>query len=360
MGNIVNIDKIVNININFTNNPTPLVNFNKHALISSYTTTSPLGTDRLREYDSLQSVETDFASTTNEYKYAAVYFGQNITPNSLIIVMCNRTDNSGTPTEKFEDAINDALTQSNFYYVSFINPYIDFISDDEAIATLTALSSTSLMLVVQTGSPDIIDPANTQDIATKIIASNTTKTIVIYDENQDMSNRLDAAYISQLVSKNISEIKTSLLTFEGVNPTNTDQNIQEEIINNKKVSFYSLFNGDNIRLFRKGFITSSVNLTVLERIVADYIKNSLQTALLDMLTNKRIPINTLGEHLTRTKISAILNANVSNGIINNDYKINIAPKTQDDIDNRRLGLITITITIAGEVQAINITLNVGE
>jgi hypothetical protein len=116
------ITKIITVQIDRQTTGVSRVGFGTLLFISEI----PLSvfTERVRSYSNLSAVEVDFASTTNEYKAAAKYFGQSLLPESLLIGRkLPSAEHGGTP-EPFSEAVAAITEENDDFYAVAINSRI--------------------------------------------------------------------------------------------------------------------------------------------------------------------------------------------------------------------------------------------
>lgn len=116
------IDDIVNVVVSTAAASAPRAGFNIGMIVGKTVGTGMSATKRTIVVASLDEVvDAGYATTTPEYKAAAMYFAQNPAPNKLVLALCVGTTENGTTTyETWVEAITAARAENQDWYAVYI------------------------------------------------------------------------------------------------------------------------------------------------------------------------------------------------------------------------------------------------
>lgn len=271
----LSLSKIVDVNISISPLSQQLAGF---GLINIIGTTNVISTtERFRLYSSIDGVADDFDSADEEYKAATIVFSQIPRPSQIII---SRRD----PVEAIQDeldAIQDKTDASStldddWYHFMFTSEVRD--SQDARDAAAWAEARTKIFW---NNSSDIVvkDGAQSTDIASYLQAQGYSRSVTVYDNDDDYPANSAAARISTVdYSANNASITLAFKQLPGISPTNLTET-EAASIEGKNANYYSYFSDS--RMFWEGktasgrFIDEVINL--------DALKNALQVSAFNYL-----------------------------------------------------------------------------
>ena len=175
------LDKIVDVNVSVSRPATIASNFNLGCIIGN-SVSALAGTIKSYTYSNYaaQMVADGYATTTDEYKKATVYFAQSDKSSDLIVAQMN---NGETKAEAFTRvrAAND-----RFYGFCFT----DDVTSAESLAVAALVEATKLPTVffVDTDSDDVLT-VNQSNFALSLKSGNYERTVCFYskDKNVDVA-----------------------------------------------------------------------------------------------------------------------------------------------------------------------------
>lgn len=141
-------------------------------------------TQRYKEYGSLSEVGTDFATTSNEYKAAQAFFGQEISVRKIAIGRQDSTIVTYTPT----------VANSASYTVTLNGTLFSFVSDTDAtdaeiVTGLIAAINAGSEPVTASGTTTLILTADVSGVPFSVKAS--TNLVPVYSTTETLTEALD-------------------------------------------------------------------------------------------------------------------------------------------------------------------------
>lgn len=303
-------------------------------------------TTRTRTYLSLSGVLEDFAATTEVYKAAQAYFGQQIKPESVVVGFVEGAETVAEAMAAIKDENGDWYAVGTTSTVQ---------ADQEALAAY--IETDCRIAAVRTDNASSIDVTET-GIGGVLASQNRDRTFVKYVS--DTNTYAEFAWLGEVLPKLPGSVNWMFKTLSGVVADNLTDT-QRLNLQNKNINYYNTFGGQDIT--EQGTMASGAFIDEIRGV--DFIQARMQEAIYARLVNlDKIPYTNQGVDIIVAEMEAVLQRAV---IINNILAADPAPVVNkpnvrdipfNDRAARCLPDITFSAVLAGAVNKIKIAGNV--
>lgn len=312
-----------------------------------FTENAALPVGEVREYNDVDSFNSDFPGPDSLHECGNIFFEQTPIPTKLLVA---RVD---TATSNYPDTIATVKENHYFYAVALDN-------NDLALATLQSIvqkvQELELLMIVSRDSSDVVS------VASSLQAQNSTRVALIeVDDATQESDRPDLAWLGVGLTQQAGAINWAYQTLTGITPTGKTQSDINSYLN-AFVNVYVDIGNSNKTL--KGW-TLGTDTTYLDQIQSmDWLKINIEEAVYNLLTSgKKIPYTDPGVKTIEAAILAVMREAQTLNILDPDYRISTRADSVTTVPvQQRSDRIAPTITakarLSGAINEININVNV--
>ena len=275
----LSLNGIIDVNVVLTPESSYLRGFNT-ALIIGASSEKPANFGTIKYYESLEEVLVDFASTTEVYKTASLYFGQSVVPQGVYVSCISVSGNLST-------TIADARQANSEWYVA--------IPTCAVVDTLTTANLTSASSYVESATPATLiaysftNASNYLSMMNLLKDGKYTRTISQYDDISTNVENIGKACIAGIIGyamgKNNNLSNSYTLAYKpvaGLSPINSFSASDLTQLLEANGNVY-IKQGYYYNLFRQGKMASGDNFD--EIVYLDMLVDQLKSALMDVLIN---------------------------------------------------------------------------
>jgi len=373
VSNVVKVDVIMS--------PQAAQGRNFGALLILGTSTVIPVTERIRLYNAIEDIGTDFGVNSEEYKAAFVFFSQSPAPSQVYIGRWAKTLATGESgaVETMLQAANAALQYTNWYGLAIADsdPLVD--ADVLTVATAIEAASVSRVLAVTTQDPETIDSASTTDLAAKLKAGSYSRTFVQYSTS---SKYAAISAFGRAFTVNFNGNNTTITLKFKQEPTITYETLttsQAAVIDTKDANVFVYYANDTA-ILQQGVMSNGDFFD--ERHGLDWLQNYVQTNLFNLLytSTTKIPQTEAGITRLLTNVEQSMDQAVNNGLVapgiwsggpigqvspgdtlTKGYYVYASPlssQSQADREARKAPLIQVACKLAGAVHYADVQINV--
>lgn len=375
MPNGLSVSRIVNVQVTLAARAAQARDFG--ALLILGTSNVITAAEVMRLYQDIESVATDFGTTSEEYKAANLYFQQSPQPRDLYIGRLIRTPGEGTAGSPLP-SVNTALDSSADWYGLLIADPAMTGQEHLDVAALIGAASDARIYGVSTSDAAVLDASSTTDIASKMKAAGYGRTFVQYSQ---------VAYAAASVFG-----RAFTVNFLGNNTTITLKFKQEPGISAETLTAQqaSTLQAKNCNVFvRYANDTAIIQEGVMangdffdERHGLDWLQNYVQNNLWNLLytSTTKIPQTEAGVTRLLTNVEQSMDQAVNNGLVapgiwnggdighitagdtlTKGYYVYASPlsaQAQADREARKSPVIQVAAKLAGAIHFADVLINV--
>lgn len=267
-------------------------------------------TTRTAVFSDLESVASEYGTTSKIYTMASRLFGQSIKPSSVVVGHVLKTqedDGQGGVVEVIEtyvDALTAVIAENDTWYAVVADTHIP--QDVQELAAYVE----GLYKMYFTSSQDINLTSATSDTDIGYILHNRNydRTVVTYSENAD-EEYPEAAWLWQL--QNVAGSNSwAFKALSGVTISSKLTDTQINALVNKNVNYFIRI--ANAPIMLEGWVASGEWIDTI--ILVDWIQARIQENVFFRLVNmKKIPMTNAGVAIIENEIRGVLDQAVKNG-----------------------------------------------
>lgn len=307
--------------------------------------TASAPSDRVVAYGSLEEVLDDFADTTEVYKAAAAYFGQELKPETLKVAYRNT---SGTP-ETYAAVIAAAQNADPDWYALAI---ASRAAADIATAAATIEAMDKLFLAV-TADADVMDSGDSSNIALTLTTAAYSRTALIYHA-AGATEYAECAWAGLQLPKDPGSTNWAFKTLAGIT-AGTFTSAQITTLEARRVSRYERVAGVNVT---QSAFTSDAGAFIDIIHGIDWLRQRMAEDLFERLANvEKIPYTSAGIAIVESVVRARLRTAINQGVIDDDENLTVTVPTIastefNDRANRILRNVNFTARLSGCINKI--------
>ncbi len=303
--------------------------------------------DRYRVYNSIEAVEEDFETTTEQWKAAAKLFGQEVSPEQIII---GRYDAS----ESITDELALMVEASDDWYALMLTRDG---TEAEQIADITAVAAwveaRAKIFIACIDEAAMITTGST-DIATTLKTAGYDRTAIMY--STDHENYPEAAWLGRCLPEDPGSLTWKFKALAGIT---VDSLTASAVANlkDKNANFYETVAGVNI-ISSEACMASGEYIDIMRG--CDWLQARItEGVFLRLILADKIPFTTQGITVVENELRYRLEKGVDAGFIA-DGTIEISVPAIADVDPlekaaRFLNGVTFTAQLAGAVHKVAIS-----
>ncbi len=336
------LNDYISINISRTTTAVATTGFGVAMFVDEITEFSD---SRTRTYTSVAGVLEDFADTTNTYKAAVKYFGQERVPTQLIVGRKVPT------TETWVEAITACSAENDNWYV--LTAATRDATEQEAIADY--IETLYKWYYTASADTDAQSVATTDDIGSVIKTNAYDRTKVMWSGEAD-TDFPELGHIGLCITYTPGQVDWMYKTIAGVTPDSFSSTVKT-VLGTKGYITYETLGGVNVTLMAN-------DLSGLEYIdtinIVDYLHARMQEGVYALLVNQpKVPYTPSGA----TSIQAILLGVLSDQVTIGGLAATPAPTvyvpnprnlSQADRTGRILSGVTFEATLAGSIRYVKV------
>jgi len=246
--------------------------------------------DRYRVYNSIEAVEADFETTTEQWKAAAALFGQDIRPEQIVIGRYDTAETLGDELTAMQEAYGD-------WYALMLTR--DGTESDQ-IADITAAAAwiepRDKIFIACIDEADMITSADT-DIASTLQAAAYDRTAILY--SADHANYPEGAWLGRCLPEDPGSITWKFKQLSGI----TADDLTSTAVTNlkaKSANFYETVAGVNI-ISGEGVMVSGEYIDTIRG--CDWLKARIAEGVyLKLINANKIPFTVQGLTVIETEL----------------------------------------------------------
>ena len=315
------IKSVVDVEISRKSSVQQQIDLSLLCVITQDITALPVS-DRYRIYESLGEVEADFAVTTDEYKCAESFFGQNPSPAKIMFASVD------VATETYVEAITEAYALKAFYGLAIVNMTL---TNADILLISAYVQANTMIFFYQSSSPDILQSVTT-DIASLLQALNYDRTTLWFNENSDTGaaqERLDISVASMGFSRQIGSFNWAIQSLTGVTSTSSTPT-EIDIAMNKSVNFYVQVGGIPVTMEGSTSSNPAVYIDVIQ--ASDWLDLNIQLNVFNVFVlNDKVGYDDAGVTAMANALKSVLKTAEAQRIISGNPKPTISVKPVSDV-----------------------------
>jgi hypothetical protein len=330
------IENIVRVQIQLGSQQVNRPGFGVGLILASFAW-NPVATDRIRFYGSLTAVGADFATNSEVYKAATLYFGQSVQPTQLAIGRIDAGD------ADIVASIEAVRAESDDWYALAV------LDHTEAKVLLAAAHIEALKKIFVTSTLDPVTlTAATTDIAAQLAALKYTRTATIW--SAEAAKWPEAGWLGRMLPTDVGAATWKFKTIVGIVADNLTDT-QFNYASGKKCNVYVSIAGVNIT--SEGVMASGEYIDVTRFV--DWLQSTMEADVYSLLVNTdKVPYTNKGIAAIENILRSDLQAGVDNGGLAPDPAPSVSVPDAltvplADKQSRTLNGITFAATLAGAI-----------
>lgn len=299
---------------------------------------------RVVTYGSLQEVADDFLSSSEVYKAAAAYFGQELSPEQFKVAYRN----TSTP-ETYATVINAAQNADPDWYAVAIQSRV--AADISAVSSV--IEAMDKLFIAVTADTDVPDSTDTSNIALTLTTAAYSRTALIYHTHA-ATEYIDCAWAGLQLPKDPGSTNWAFKTLAGIT-ADTFTSAQITTLEGRRTSRYERVAGINVT--QNGFTSDSgAYIDVIHGI--DWLQQRMAEDLFERLSNvEKIPYTSAGIAIIESVVRSRLRLAIQQGVIDDDENLTVTvPKMSatesNDRSTRILRNVNFTARLAGAINKV--------
>ncbi|MFS7251251.1 DUF3383 family protein [Rahnella rivi] len=271
----LSVSRIANVTVTLSARAAQGRNFGSMLILGS-STVIPIS-ERIRMYESADDVGTDFGVTSEEYKAAVVWFSQSPQPTQVYIgrwVKTLETAEVGT-VETLLQAVNKLLGYNSWYGLHLADEDDPSATDMLSVASALQAATVSRILAYTTQDLEVLDPASTTDLPSRLKAASYSRTFGQYSSS---SRYAALSAFGRAFTVDFSGNNTTITLKFKQEPGITYETLvasQADALEAKNCNVYVLYDNDTA-ILEQGVMANGDFFD--ERHGLDWLQNTVQTA----------------------------------------------------------------------------------
>lgn len=295
-------------------------------------------TPRVKIYGSPEEIAGDATAGADAKAFALKYFGQEIRPTRLYVTKKDDED------ESYVQALDLARIETDEWY----GVTIDSVTAVDQLAVAAWTESKQKIFMARVGTADVIDGADSDDVASVLQDNSYLRTAVFYHHTPAVFP--EAGIMGLQLPKKPGSSQWAYKTIRGI-PASPLTDGQRTAAFNKNVNVFT--DRSNINVFEQGRTASGewIDTTINIDWLTSRIQNRVYTQLVN---NEKIPYTDDGVNVIVNGVAAVLEEAVVAGILASDPAPTVTAPLVANIDSNTKGArilpdVAFRATLAGAI-----------
>ncbi len=303
--------------------------------------------DRYRVYGSIEAVEEDFETTTEQWKAAAALFGQEVSPEKIVIGRFDTAETLGDELSAMQEAYGD------WYALMLTRDGVEADQIADIAAAAAWIEPRDKIFIGCIAEADMLTSA-TSDIASTLKAAGYERTAIMY--SADHAKYPEGAWLGRCLPEDPGSITWKYKSLSGITPDDlTDTAVDN--LGSKNANFYETIAGKNT-ISGDAVMASGEYIDTIRG--CDWLKARIAEGIfLELINADKIPFTVHGFCVIENQIRYRLQKGVDVGFLA-DGTISITMPDIDSVDpaqkaQRYLSGVEFSAKIAEAIHKLSIS-----